>query len=79
MGARSANTYGVLGPVEVAGDGVVVGLTRAQRVIVIALVIGQPRTVSIDALADAVWDDDQPPDPASAIRSHVTAPASRPR
>ena len=72
MGARLATTYGVLGPVEVAGDGVVVGLTRAQRAIVVALVIGRCRPVSIDLLADAVWDDDQPLEPAAALRSHVT-------
>ena len=72
MGQRSATTYGVLGPLEAARDGVVVGLTRAQRAMVAALVIGRQRPVSIDLLADAVWDDDVPPDPAAALRSHVS-------
>jgi DNA-binding SARP family transcriptional activator len=60
----------VLGSVEV-GDGTT-PRSRAQRVIASALVLDAGAVVSADRLAELVWDDDQPADPAGALQSHVS-------
>lgn len=77
---------GILGPLEVvssdddsdtgergAGTGTVVQIGGARlRSLLIRLALDAGRTVSVDALADAVWDDALPADRANALQSLVS-------
>lgn len=60
----------VLGALELA-DGVT-PRSRAQRVIVSALLLDTGAVVTTDRLADLVWGDDQPADRSGALQSHVS-------
>ena len=60
----------VLGSVEL-GDGAS-PRSRAQRVILSALVLDVGTVVTTDRLAELVWGDDQPADPSGALQSHVS-------
>ncbi|MGY1743969.1 BTAD domain-containing putative transcriptional regulator [Blastococcus sp. SYSU D00695] len=64
---------GYLGPLEVSdGDRAVpVAGARLQRLLV-ALALDPGRWVSAGALADTVWGDDQPADPANSLQSLVS-------
>jgi DNA-binding SARP family transcriptional activator len=65
---------GILGPLEVAGpDGPVdVGGARL-RALLIRLALEAGRVVTVDALADALWsEDDQPADRVNAMQSLVS-------
>ncbi|MGI9644197.1 MAG: BTAD domain-containing putative transcriptional regulator [Ilumatobacteraceae bacterium] len=60
----------VLGALDL-GEGVI-PRSRAQRVIVSALVLDEGAMVTSDRLADLVWGDDLPADPSGALQSHVS-------
>ncbi|TVR19952.1 MAG: hypothetical protein EA387_12485 [Nitriliruptor sp.] len=63
----------VLGPIEVHDDGeVVVPGSRAQRVLLAAMVHARGRSVSRSELALLVWGDDPPARPDDALKSHVS-------
>ncbi|MEA3217260.1 MAG: hypothetical protein QOJ19_3416, partial [Acidimicrobiia bacterium] len=71
MDARPFANYGVLGRVEVTTQSGTVQLTRAQRALVVALLLERNRPVPTSRLADAVWGDQQPSDPNAALRSQI--------
>lgn len=60
----------VLGGVEC--DGVEPIASRAQRVVLAALVLGRGTVVANDRLADLVWGDVQPRNPAGSLQNHVS-------
>lgn len=63
---------GILGSLDVSVGGSPIDLSSpSQRILLLRLVddVGSP--VSTDALADAIWGDRLPKDPANAVRYHV--------
>ncbi|GHJ48371.1 SARP family transcriptional regulator [Catellatospora sp. TT07R-123] len=64
---------GILGPLEVTSGGQHVELAGARlRALLIRLALDAGRTVSVPALADALWGDAAPADPANAVQSLVS-------
>ncbi|UGT38804.1 FHA domain-containing protein [Nocardia yamanashiensis] len=64
---------GVLGPVELTIDGVAQQLGGPkQRAVLAYLVIHANRPVSVDALAAAVWEENQPPDVRVSLHAIVS-------
>jgi DNA-binding SARP family transcriptional activator/pimeloyl-ACP methyl ester carboxylesterase len=66
--------YRVLGPVDVLSDD---GEPRRpagpkQRLLLAALLLHAPRTVSADRLIDLLWPRDLPADPAAALQTQVS-------
>ncbi|MEV1147072.1 BTAD domain-containing putative transcriptional regulator, partial [Micromonospora sp. NPDC049799] len=64
---------GILGPLTVAVDGrqVEIGGARLRRLLILlALEVG--RTVTVEALTDALWTDTPPTDPTNAVQSLVS-------
>src|SRR5690606_6887070 len=64
---------GILGPLEVTGDDgpVAIGGARLRALLIrLALDVGKP--VPVAALAEALWEDDQPSDRANAVQSLVS-------
>ncbi|NES15063.1 MULTISPECIES: BTAD domain-containing putative transcriptional regulator [Micromonospora] len=64
---------GILGPLTVAADGrqVEIGGARLRRLLILlALEVG--RTVTVEALTDALWADTAPTDPTNAVQSLVS-------
>ena len=65
--------YRVLGPVEVAGpDGPVPLRSANQRLVLALLLAADGAFVTADRLAEDLWGDDQPSDPAGALQTHVS-------
>ncbi len=63
----------MLGPLEVHDDGGVVPVAGTRlRSLLIRLALDAGRTVTADALAHALWSDDQPADPVNALQSLVS-------
>lgn len=63
----------MLGPTTVTVNGRAVELRSArQRRLVAALVLADGRVVSADSLAEAVWGDDLPGDPAGALQNLIS-------
>ncbi len=63
----------LLGPFEVRIDGAPIDLSaRRPRAVLAALVLRAGTPVSVDALAEAVWDGDAPPSAASVLRLYIT-------
>jgi len=63
----------VLGPLEVSVDGEAVEIRRGiPRAIVVAFVLRAREVVSASALAELVWADDQPKNPANALQLQVS-------
>lgn len=60
----------VLGSLDLGDNGA--PRSRAQRVIISALVLDAGAVVTTDRLADLVWGDEQPADPSGALQSHVS-------
>ena len=68
-----APRYGILGPLRVGGDSGDVRIrSRLQRVLLAALLVDANHSVSTDRLADELWGDALPDDPAGALRSQVS-------
>lgn len=65
--------FGVLGPVQLTIDGVAQPLGGIkQRAVLAYLLINANRPVSIDALAQAVWEDCPPPDIRISLHTMVS-------
>jgi DNA-binding SARP family transcriptional activator/class 3 adenylate cyclase len=63
----------VLGPLEVLdGDRAVRLGSAKQRLLLGALLVHANQVVSVDRLADIIWGDDQPADPAGALQTYVS-------
>ncbi|MEC3951943.1 BTAD domain-containing putative transcriptional regulator [Nocardia sp. CDC153] len=72
MGEVRAN-LGVLGPVQLAIDGVEQQLGGPkQRAVLAYLAINANRPVSVEALASAVWEDNPPPDVRVSLHAIVS-------
>jgi DNA-binding SARP family transcriptional activator len=64
--------FRILGPLEVAVDGVEVPLpARQQRVLLSALLIDVGQVVSTDRLIDALWGESPPPTAKAALHNVV--------
>jgi DNA-binding SARP family transcriptional activator len=66
--------FRLLGPFEVCRNGRIVDAVAApkHRVLLAALLLQPGRTVPVKALAEAIWDADQPDNPRRAVQLHVT-------
>lgn len=63
----------VLGSVRVHRDGVPCPVRgRRQRALVAALAVRHPRAVPVEALVDAVWDDEPPAGARSTLQTYVS-------
>lgn len=60
----------MLGGAEIDGHGPI--RSRAQRVVLAALVIEPDRVVTTDRLAELIWGDSQPENPSSSLHNHVS-------
>ncbi|TKK91441.1 AfsR/SARP family transcriptional regulator [Herbidospora galbida] len=69
MGMR----FGVLGPLEVVRDGVpIVVSAQKQRIALAALLLEANRHVSVDRLAEAMWEGrDVPGDARDSVQTHI--------
>ena len=57
--------YGILGPLVVSDDNSPYRIaSRLQRLLLSVLLVANNRTVSFGRLADELWGDEQPDDPA---------------
>src|SRR5436190_22900581 len=66
--------YRLLGPLEVAVDGVLVPLGRPQQGAVLAMLLLQPgRAVSTDELIDQLWPEKPPQKPQTALQGYISA------
>ncbi|MDN5852171.1 MAG: hypothetical protein L0K86_04850 [Actinomycetia bacterium] len=65
-----ALAFGVLGPLEVHRDGLLVRLPSGRRrAVLAALLVRANRPVPADALIEAAWGADRPAEPRSALRT----------
>ncbi|ANZ40977.1 hypothetical protein BBK82_38335 [Lentzea guizhouensis] len=64
--------FGLLGPVEVRVAGRPVPLTGKQQSLLALLLLNANRVVSTDRVADALWGDALPSDPAARVRMLVS-------
>jgi hypothetical protein len=68
-----AREFRILGPLEVVADGRVVALGGAkQRTLLALLLVRAKEPVSVDVLAEALWDDGPPPTAAKMIQGYVS-------
>jgi DNA-binding SARP family transcriptional activator len=74
MERRMSVRFRVLGPVDaVTADGRSLPLAgERQRLLLVALLVQAGEVVSADRLADLLWGDDQPDNPAGALHSQVS-------
>lgn len=64
--------YAVLGHLEVRRDGAVLDLgTPLQRALLALLLVENGRPVSTDRIADALWGEAPPQDPAASVQTYV--------
>ena len=65
--------FRLLGPLTATVDDVPLPLPgAAERALLVLLLLDAGRTVSVDALADALWPDAGPVDPSNALQSLVS-------
>src|SRR5258707_5602544 len=65
--------FGVLGPLVMTANGTRVPLgAPKQRAVLAMLVINRNRPVAVDALINAVWEDDPVPAARTSIQTHVS-------
>jgi DNA-binding SARP family transcriptional activator len=65
--------FGVLGPLLMTANGTRVPLgAPKQRAVLAMLLINRNRPVSVDALINAVWDEDPVPAARTSIQAHVS-------
>ena len=63
----------LLGPLELRVGGQPVPVPgKARRAVLALLAMADGRTVSVDALLDAVWRDELPETGAAAVQSHIS-------
>jgi len=71
--AHDALRFGVLGPVQMSVNGADMPLGAAkQRAVLAMLLINRNRTLSIDSLIDAVWQQRPPPEARASLHAHVS-------
>jgi predicted ATPase/DNA-binding SARP family transcriptional activator len=64
---------GILGPLEVVADGEIVEVGGARlRALLIRLALDAGHIVTVESLADGLWPEDGPTDPANALQSLVS-------
>ena len=66
--------FRILGPLEIVGDkaaGVMLG-GRRERAVLALLLLSANRVVSAERLAEDLWGDRPPEDPAHALRIHIS-------
>ncbi|MCV7166131.1 FHA domain-containing protein [Mycobacterium stomatepiae] len=65
--------FGLLGPLQLSVDGAELPLGAAKRRAVLALLlINRNRTVPIDTLIDAAWQQRPPPEARASLHAHVS-------
>ncbi|OBF12269.1 regulator [Mycobacterium sp. ACS4054] len=71
--AQNALQFGVLGPLQMRADGTDLPLGPAkQRAVLATLLVNRNRTVSIDSLIDAAWQERPPPEARASLHAHVS-------
>jgi SARP family transcriptional regulator, regulator of embCAB operon len=71
--AHGALRFGVLGPLQVSANGADVRLGAAkQRAVLAMLLINRNRTVPIDSLIDAAWQQQPPPEARGSLHAHIS-------
>ena len=71
--AHDALRFGVLGPVQMSVNGADMPLGAAkQRAVLATLLINRNRTVPIDSLIDAAWQQRPPPEARASLHAHVS-------
>lgn len=69
----SAPVFGLLGPLEVVTEAGPVRIrSRLQRLLLTTLLLDANRVVATDRIADILWGDHLPDDPAGSVRTHVS-------
>lgn len=64
--------FGLLGPVEVVWDGVVVPIPATkQRIVLATLLLDAGRVVPVETLVDRLWDEDPPGGARNTLQNHV--------
>jgi DNA-binding SARP family transcriptional activator len=70
---HSALRFGLLGQLQMSAVGTDLPLGAAkQRAVLGLLLINRNRTVAIDSLIDAVWQQDPPPEARASLHAHVS-------
>ncbi|MGE2816115.1 BTAD domain-containing putative transcriptional regulator [Mycobacterium heidelbergense] len=65
--------FGVLGPLRVSANGTDVPLGAAkQRAVLATLLINRNRTVPVDSLIDAAWQERPPPEARGSLHAHIS-------
>jgi DNA-binding SARP family transcriptional activator len=65
--------FGLLGPLQLTVDGTPAALgTPKQRAVLAVLLINRNRVISMDALIDAVWDQNPVPAARATVHTHVS-------
>jgi SARP family transcriptional regulator, regulator of embCAB operon len=65
--------FGALGPLQLTINGTSVPLgTPKQRAVLAVLVINRNRTVSVDSLINAAWDERPPPEARTSLQAYVS-------
>jgi DNA-binding SARP family transcriptional activator len=71
--AHGALRFGVLGPLQVSANGADLPLGAAkQRAVLALLLINRNRTVPIDSLIDAAWEQQPPPEARGSLHAHIS-------
>ncbi|MCV7412279.1 FHA domain-containing protein [Mycobacterium florentinum] len=69
----NALRFGLLGPLQLSADGTDLPLGAAkQRAVLALLLINRNRTVAIDSLIDAAWQQRPPPEARASLHAHVS-------
>jgi len=65
--------FGLLGPLQMSANGTDIALGAAkQRAVLATLLINRNRTVPIDSLIDAAWQQHPPPEARASLHAHVS-------
>jgi SARP family transcriptional regulator, regulator of embCAB operon len=65
--------FGVLGPLQMTANGADVALGPAkQRAVLATLLINRNRTVPVDSLIDAAWQEHPPPEARGSLHAHIS-------
>lgn len=71
--AHGALGFGVLGPLQMSANGTEVPLGAAkQRAVLATLLINRNRTVPIDSLIDAAWQERPPLEARGSLHAHIS-------
>jgi len=71
--ANNVLQFGLLGPLQMSGDGTDVPLGAAkQRAVLALLLINRNRPVAIDSLLDAAWRGSPPPEARASLHTYVS-------